>query len=71
MNQNGHILWFVSGLIALFPIAAVSEVVAAVFSHRVRAYIQKHSIAHFLWFALALLMASLLFPAYSTPHGGF
>jgi hypothetical protein len=71
MNHPGHPLWFFLFVIALFPIGALAEVVGAVFSTRVRAYIVRHPIAHLLWFVLALLLSSLLFPAYSTRHGGF
>src|ERR1035438_4945346 len=54
MNDNGHPLWLALGVIALFPIAAAVEIIWAVFSSRVRAYIVRHPIAHFLWFACAL-----------------
>jgi hypothetical protein len=59
-------------LICLVPAAAALEVIAALFSKRVRAYILNHRTAHFVWFAVALLLAAaMLFPAYSTRHGGF
>jgi len=58
-------------VIAALPTAAMVEIVAAMFSRRVRGYIVKHPIAHFLWFAFALLLACLLIPAPSTRQGGF
>jgi len=69
MNDGAY--WILIVAIAAFPGAAVVEIVAAIFSRRVRDYIVKHPIAHFLWFVLALLFACLLIPAPSTRHGGF
>ena len=68
MNDNGHPLWLALGVIALFPIAAAVEIIWAAFSSRVRAYIVRHPIAHFLWFACALFMTLLLIPAPSSPR---
>lgn len=68
MNDNGHPLWLVLGVIAFFPVAAIVEIVWALFSRRVRAYIVRHPIAHCLWFACALFMTLLLIPAPSTPR---
>jgi hypothetical protein len=69
MDTHPH--WIVLSVIAVFPTAATAEILAAIFSKRVRGYIVKHPTAHFLWFAFALLFACLLIPAPSTPHGGF
>ncbi|HLH55974.1 MAG TPA: hypothetical protein VKY92_20395 [Verrucomicrobiae bacterium] len=71
MNNGSHPLWIVLCVVAAFSIAALAEIVAAIFSRRVRSYMVKHPIARFLWFALALLFALLLIPAPSTRHGGF
>lgn len=68
MSNNGHPLWLLLGVTALFPVAAVFEVACAIFSSRVRAYIVRHPIAHFLWFAGALFMALLLIPVPSAPR---
>jgi hypothetical protein len=68
MNDNGHPLWLVLGAIAFFPIAAAVEIVWAIFSRRVRGYIAKHPIAHFMFFACALFMILLLIPAPSKPR---
>jgi len=71
MNNDSHPLWIVLSVVAVFPIAAIAEIVAAIFSKRVRGYIVKHPIAHFLLFAFTLLLALMLIPAPSTRHGGF
>jgi len=71
MKNDTHPLWIVISVIAALPIAAITELVAAIFSKRVRGYIVKHPIAHFLWFACALVFALMLLPAPSTRHGRF
>jgi hypothetical protein len=69
MSENANPLWFVLlvCVIYLVPIAAATELMAALFSKRVRGYIAKHSVAHALWFASALFLALLLIPAHNTP----
>jgi hypothetical protein len=68
MNDNGHPLWLVLGVISFFPVAATVEIIGALLSRRVRAYIMRHPIAHFLWFACALFMLLLLIPVPSKPR---
>jgi hypothetical protein len=51
--------------------SAAFELIAALFSVRVRHYMAKHPVAHAVWFACALCLALILVPAYSTPQGGF
>ncbi len=57
--------WAVAG-------SAVAELLAALFSARVRRYMAQHPFAHVLWFACALCLALIVIPAYrSTRDGGF
>jgi hypothetical protein len=56
--------WVVAG-------SAATELIAALFSARVRHYMAEHPVAHAVWFACALCLALILVPAYSTPEGGF
>jgi len=71
MSDTGHPIWVLLFLIGLVPLAAASELTAAVFSRRIRKYIVSHPMVHFFWFAFAILCILFLVPAYSTPHGGF
>jgi hypothetical protein len=69
MSDNGHPLWLALAIFALFPIAAAIEIIWAIFSGRVRTYIVKHPMAHFLWFASALFITfAILIPYPSTPR---
>src|SRR6059036_1674064 len=74
MSHGGSSLWFevafyaTVGAVCLVPVGALVELVAAVFSRRVRHYIVKHPVAHAVWFACALFLALLLIPAPSTPR---
>jgi hypothetical protein len=58
-------------VICLVSSAAALELLAALFSTRVRRYIAQHPVAHVVWFACALLLALLLIPAHSTRQGVF
>ena len=74
MRPDGNSIWFevvyylTLGVVCLVPVAALAELVAAAFSKGVRQYIARHPVAHFLWFACALLLVALLIPAPSTPR---
>jgi hypothetical protein len=71
-TADSILLYLLVVLFCFVPTAAAIELIAAIFSERVRAYILKHRTAHFIWFALALFLAvAMLVPAYSTRHGGF
>lgn len=62
------IVYAVRFAIYLVTGAAAVELLAALFSTRVRRYIVRHPVAHVLWFACALLLALFLVPAPSTPQ---
>jgi beta-lactamase regulating signal transducer with metallopeptidase domain len=52
--------------------SAAAELLAAMFSARVRRYMAQHPVAHVVWFACALCLARIVIPAYrSTRAGGF
>jgi hypothetical protein len=55
-------------LVLLVPTVAGVELLAALFSRRVRQYIAKHRAAHFAFFVCALFLVLLLVPAPSTPQ---
>jgi len=66
-----HPIWFVLYLVALVPLAIVIELVAAVVSRLVRAFIVGHPIAHLILFGFAILCLLLLIPAPSGVHRAF
>jgi hypothetical protein len=55
--------WIVAG-------SAVVELLAALFSTRVRGYMALHPVAHVVWFACALCLTLILIPAYCARRGG-
>jgi hypothetical protein len=71
MSDTGRPVWILLFATGLVPLATAGELVAAIFSKRVRAFIAKHPIAHFFWFAFTLLCIGLLIPARSGPHHRF
>jgi hypothetical protein len=71
MSGIGHPIWVLLFLIGLVPFSAAVELIAAVFSKRVRDYIVRHPVAHFVLFVFAVVCVFLLIPAPSTPHGGY
>jgi hypothetical protein len=46
MNETGHPIWILLFLIGLIPLATITELVAAIGSKRVRAFIVDHPFAH-------------------------
>ncbi len=68
MELLGVFLWIATYLVSG---GAAIELLAALFSKRVRRYIAQHPVAHALWFACALMLGLTLIPDYSTRHGGF
>jgi hypothetical protein len=64
-------MWFLLFIIGLVPLSTASELVAALFSKRVRTFIVRHPFAHFVWFAFTVLCIFLLIPAPSGPHHRF
>jgi len=71
MSDTGHPIWILLFAIGLVPLATVGELIAAVVSKRVRAFIVSHPIAHFIWFAFTVLCILLLIPARSGVHQRF
>lgn len=57
---------------SIVPIGAAGELVAALFSKRVRSYIAAHQALHvLLWLLAALLLVLCLIPTRSSPHHRF
>jgi hypothetical protein len=74
MSETAYsiLFWLLVVLFYSVPMAAIVELIAALFSLRVRAYISKHRTLHLIWFILALFFAiTMLIPAYSTRNKGF
>jgi hypothetical protein len=71
MSDTGHPIWILLFAIGFVPLATVGELVAAVFSKQVRAFIVSHPIAHFVWFGFTVLCILLLIPARSGVHQPF
>jgi hypothetical protein len=71
MSDTGHPIWVLLFLIGLVPLATASELVASLFSKRVRRFIASHPIAHVIWLGFTILCIFLLIPAPSGPHHRF
>jgi len=62
---------FLIAAMSIVPIGAAGELVAALFSKRVRSYIAAHPALHVLLWLLAALLVLCLMPARSSPHHRF
>jgi len=71
MSDTGHPIWFLLFAIGLVPLTTAGELVAALFSKRVRTFIVRHPFAHFVWFGFTILCILLLIPMPSGPHHRF
>jgi hypothetical protein len=71
MTDTGHPPWILLVVIGFIPFATASELVAALFSKRVRKFIVSHPLAHVFWFGFTILCILLLVPARSGPHQPF
>jgi hypothetical protein len=62
---------FLIAAMSIVPIGAAAELIAALFSKRVRSYIYTNPALHILLWLLAALVVLLLLPASSGPHHRF
>jgi hypothetical protein len=62
---------FLIAAMSIVPIGAAGELIAALFSKRVRSYITAHPGLHILLWLLATLLVLCLIPARSSPHHRF